>query len=531
MTDRTAAPAGGTTPRIVLIDDDPGHLQVVQIIMLREDFRCDLVLFQDPREGLAYLETHPANLVVMDMAMPHLDGFEMLRRLRADARTADLPVIFLSAYKETEYVLRAFEMGAADYLTKPIISPVLAARIRTILQTQDLQGQLRRQNQNLEHINRLKDEMLSICSHDLRSPLSAIDLICQFLKEALEGRSKQSKTDLVNRIVNQSRLARRLVENLLDLNRIEEGMLVPVPAFFKARELVAACAEDEMPLLQSRRVALTVEPPPENVLCFGDREMIAQALRNVLGNAGKFAREKISLACQFDPGAGGAAGSLSVSIADDGPGIPIEELPLLFGKYRKLEVSSVGSGLGLYISRKIVELHGGAMTAQSVADQGSTFSFTVGNCFRAGDLPRLDDHAEMPVLVLSTSKASGLLLEGVLVEAGLVGLSREIGRLVTASGAPEVPALAVLDAQNPDPEQVDHLVAACLGAGAACRWIAYGPISAVETLKEKLGAPFARLDPPLNPVAYLNAVRLALDSRRAAEPPGGDNQAAGATRG
>jgi signal transduction histidine kinase len=521
---------GGKVPRIVLIDDDPGHLQVVQIIMMREDFPCDLVLFQDPREGLAYLEQNPANLAVMDIAMPHLDGFEMLSRLRAEPRTRELPVIFLSAYKETEYVLRAFEMGAADYLTKPIISPVLAARIRAILHTQDLQGQLRQRNQDLEHINRLKDEMLSICSHDLRSPLSAIDLICQFLKEALEGRSKQSKTELVNRIVNQSRLARRLVENLLDLNRIEEGMLVPVPSFFKARDLVTACAEDEMPMLQARRVALRMELPPENTVCFGDREMIAQVVRNVLGNAGKFARETITVDCRFGPAQGEEAGTLSIAITDDGPGIPIEELPLLFGKYRKLETSSVGSGLGLYISRKIVELHGGKITAESVAGQGSSFSFTLGNAFATEDLPNLEEHGETPLLVLSASKASALLLEGILIEAGSLQVGREPKRL-GGDDAMTLPDLAIVDALNPDLQALEEIAAACRTTGKPCRWIAYGPLSAVEPLKEKIGPPLARLEPPLNPVAYLNLVKAALEPARNTGPLQGRDKIAGATRG
>ena len=106
--------------RIVVIDDDPGHLQVVKIIMMREDFPCDLLLFQDPNEALAAVRKDPPDLVMMDVAMPKLDGFEAFAQMQANPAPRHVPVIFLSAYKETEYMLRAFEMGAADYLSKPI---------------------------------------------------------------------------------------------------------------------------------------------------------------------------------------------------------------------------------------------------------------------------------------------------------------------------------------------------------------------------------------------------------------------------
>lgn len=491
--------------RIFVIDDDPGHLQVVKIIMMREDFPCDLALFQDPREALAAMETRPPELVLMDVAMPHLDGFETFKRIRAHPATRDVPVIFLSAYKETEYMLRAFEMGAADYLSKPISSPILTARIRAILHTQDLQTQLRQRNEELMHINRLKDEMLSICSHDLRSPLSAIDLICQFLKEALAGNSVQSKMALVNRIVNQSRLARRLVDNLLDLNRIEEGMLVPIPSFFRMRELLETCTEDEAPLMQARQITLQAELPPEDLLCFGDREMIAQVLRNILGNASKFARSAVALDHRLNPGAETRAGSITLTIRDDGPGIAPEELPRLFGKYGKLDKSTLGSGLGLYISRNIIERHGGTIRAESPEGQGSTFIIELPNTFPAGDLPSLEEYRDAPALVLSASKTTALLLESVLVEAGMLNVSKEPPGPLAAW-----PAVVVADAQAPVPEALTGLAAAPVQPA----WLVYGTQAEARALFQWVPGSAPRLEAPLNPVLYLRHVLAALETAR-----------------
>ncbi len=496
--------------RIVVVDDDPGHLQVVKIIMMREDLPCDLKLFQDPREALAHLERESADLVIMDLAMPHLDGFETFKRMQASPATRGVPVIFLSAYKETDYMLRAFEMGAADYLQKPISSPILSARIQAILHTQDLQNELRLRNQELEHINRLKDEMLSICSHDLRSPLSAIDLICQFLKEALTGNSAHSKMVLVNRIVNQSRLARRLVDNLLDLNRIEEGMLVPMPSFFKMRDLMAACTEDEAPMMQARQIQLKAELPPEDLLCFGDREMIAQMVRNILGNATKFARSRVSLEYALIPPSGTAAGAITLTIADDGPGIAALELTQLFEKYGKLDKSTMGSGLGLYISRNIVERHGGRVTAQSALGQGSTFVVELPNTFPAADLPSMEDLGETPALVLSASKATSLLLESVLVEAGMLRVAREV-KEVPAPTEPLLPAAVVVDAQAPPFEDLARLGRTLSEEQqAGLPWIVCGSESQIRALHHWVRGPISQLEFPVNPVRYLQLMRAAL---------------------
>lgn len=151
-------------PRIAMVDDDPAHLQVAKIILMREALAADLHLFDDPLRALEFLSTEPVNLILLDIGMPRMDGFEVFARLRAPGPNESTPVIFLTAFRETDAIVRAFEMGAADVLGKPLISPILTARIRAILDTQDLQQQLLQRNVELETTNRLKDEMVSICS-------------------------------------------------------------------------------------------------------------------------------------------------------------------------------------------------------------------------------------------------------------------------------------------------------------------------------------------------------------------------------
>ena len=161
-------------PRIVMIDDEKSNLQIVKIVIMRENLESDLSLFENGASALEFIQKNPVDLILLDLAMPEMDGFEIMSRLQADPNTADIPVIFLSAYQEASYILKAFDLGATDFIGKPIISPILTARIRQIIKSRSLEKELRLRNTELVDTNRLKDELLSICSHDLRAPLSAI---------------------------------------------------------------------------------------------------------------------------------------------------------------------------------------------------------------------------------------------------------------------------------------------------------------------------------------------------------------------
>lgn len=494
-------------PRIAIVDDDPAHLQVVKIILTREAFSAELHLFDEPVKALDFLGTTAVNLILMDVGMSQMDGFAVFERIRAGGPNVATPVIFLTAYKETETILRAFEMGAADVLGKPLISPILIARIRAILDTQELQHQLHLRNEALEATNRLKDEMLSICSHDLRSPLSAIDLICQFLQEAIDGPKKNQKAILINRIVNQSRLARRLVDNLLDLNRIEEGMLVPTPSFFRIRDLLATCAEDEVPMLQARSLKLVKSLPEEDLLCFGDREMIAQVVRNILGNAIKFTRSQVTLSVRATGAAEPEASGIEIVVADDGPGIPPQDLPAIFDKYRKADQRSLGSGLGLYISRRMVELHSGSIEAESEPGGGARFVITLPHVFPSTTLPDLSSIAQGRVLVLSGSKQNALLLEGILAESGLVHVEKEWA----AQGARHaLPQVVVVDAQVPPRDTLSQVASHMKAVGIRPAWVFIGSTVEVTALAGWIDGEPYRIGTPLNPLTYLKRVEALL---------------------
>jgi CheY-like chemotaxis protein len=313
---------------------------------------------------------------------------------------------------------------------------------------------------------------------------------------------------LVNRIINQSRLARRLVDNLLDLNRIEEGKLLPTPSFFRLRDLISTCAEDEVPLLQARGVKLITSLPSEDLLCFGDREMIAQVVRNVMGNAIKFTRSQVTLETRALDSSGNAGGTIELMVSDDGPGVPAEDLPHIFDKYRKSDMRALGSGLGLFISRKMVELHHGKIAATSEPGKGARFTITLPHVVPASMLPDLSELTDGRVLVVSASKPNALLLEGVLIEAGLVHVTKDWP--ADAESPLEFPQLVIVDAQAPHAERLIQVVRQAKSRKAAPAWLVVGSAEEAKDIGRWLDGAPERLDAPINPLTYLRRVQALL---------------------
>ena len=502
---------GTYTPKIAIVDDDEAHLQFIRLIMAREAYNTEVFLFNDPEKGLAYLKENPVDLVLLDVMMPGMTGFQLLEKLREDQLTAELPVIFLTSTQDTEHVVRAFEAGAVDYIAKPINSAILTARIGGVLHRKYLENELRLQNQELERLNRFKDELVSVISHDLRSPLAAIEVICQNWKEQQETSGTDTpKSGRIDRIINQSRLARRLVENFLDYDKMEQGRLVPEPTFFPIEELIHSCAEDEHPLLQDRNLELEIKLPEEQLLLFADREMLAQAIRNVLGNAIKFASQRITFQITADKLSNQSGGILRMVISDDGVGIPEEKIAFIFDKYTKADSGASGTGLGLFITRQVVQLHHGWITASSRPGQETIFTMEIPLLYRPEDLPDMEDLAQEPVAILSPDRHTATLLEGILSEAGMLGVSTIVGTEMDIEVLQKShPRLIVADLQQ-ESTQLSSLSQIIHQLDPEIGWLLHGPEQLMEDFLKTSAEPHPFLTTPVDPLRFLRMAAMLL---------------------
>ncbi|MEO5373915.1 MAG: response regulator [Alphaproteobacteria bacterium] len=355
---------------------------------LRSDYEISVVL--DGKTALDLAGRTPPDLILLDIQMPEMDGYEVCRRLKADSRTCDIPVIFVTARDDARDETRGFELGAVDYITKPFSMPVVQARIRNQLQLAAAKRQIQTLNADLERrveertadlgaatqraesASRVKSNFLASISHELRTPLNAIlgfsdALICGVF-EPLNGRPLEYVKD----IHDSGRHLLAMVNDLLDITVAETGHL------HLSEEVVdlAALATTATHMLEHRAVkadvALAVTCELKEVVVIGDHTRLLQSLLNVIGNAIKYNKPGgwVHLGIQMDDG-----GGCTLTVTDGGIGMTAEEVTLAlvpFGRSHEAAVSNIeGNGLGLPLSAAIIAAHGGALSVDAIKNVGT----------------------------------------------------------------------------------------------------------------------------------------------------------------
>jgi signal transduction histidine kinase len=331
--------------------------------------RYDVESVADGQAALEAALDNPPDLVLTDVMMPRLDGFGLLRALRSNPRTAEIPVIFLSARAGEESRIEGMGAGADDYLVKPFSSRELIARVGAHL---NLARVRREALESLAEASRRKDEFLAILAHELRNPLGPVRNAAHFLSQKeLPDPELRRPLEMIERQVDQMA---RLIDDLLDVSRITRGMvelrLERLDFVEVAEATVDACRDD----ITARGHTLHVRLPQERVILNADRQRLVQVLGNLIGNAVKYTPPggRIELAADvLDPD------TLEVSVTDNGVGIPPGKLDEIFELFAQVDRSlerQGGLGIGLTLARQLVSLHGGTLQARSAGiGYGSTF--------------------------------------------------------------------------------------------------------------------------------------------------------------
>lgn len=502
-------------PRIAVIDEEPTNLQIIKFILLEENLTCELSDYSSGADALLQLAARPVDLILLGISAMQETGTQTLQRLRDHPQLREIPVIALSRAQDTRLQVEAFQLGAVDYIISPIHPPVLIYRVKRVLEIRRLQQALGDRNARLERTNRQLDELLSVVSHDLLAPLSSIEIICQLLTDCIgePGASPVSPDMLVTRIVNQSQMARRLVQNLLNTHKLEEGVLVPNPTFFNVADLVRACTDEALAIMHAKNLRFTLHVPDADFISFGDRDQISQALRNLLGNALKFAQTAITVTGRVYPDRVGDEPRVTITVQDDGPGIRETEQGSLFDKFATGDRRGGGNGLGLYIARKMVELQGGHIALADSGEHGTTFAIYLPHVFHMAQFPDLSDVAEARVLIISPNAASGQTLEGILVEGGMVNVDMVHPGQVTPTCLEQACELIVLDMQHLDFNWLSLI--RLLGSRAGgIPWMVLAHDEDRRAIDEVAQHAMLPLRLPLDPLTFLQAVGEQLAEQR-----------------
>jgi len=353
--------------------NQPGRILVVDDYALNRDMLVKwierkghhAIAAEGAESALAHLDAGSFDLVLLDIMMPGVDGFEVLRRIRARKSLMELPIIMVTAKDQPEDIVRALELGANDYITKPLEFSVVLARVQTQLTLKSLADQ--------------RQHFLQIASHDLKNPLTAILAASHTIPLiAPVGKPVTPELlDLLGRIERRGKEMKKIIEDFLDFHALEDGR---IQTEFQPVNLISLLVETVDALrdyAESKKISLRLDAAPPHLVVRADPMRVTQVVQNILGNAIKFSPPGRAVHARFYVSESEAL----VEICDEGPGLTDEDLSKLFTKYARLSnkptAGEKSSGLGLSICRHLVELHGGKIGARRNDGPGATFWFTL----------------------------------------------------------------------------------------------------------------------------------------------------------
>jgi len=359
-------PAEVVKPLVLVVDDQHANIQSVGAMLSRAGF--DVMPATSGAQALQRVAVRAPALILLDVLMPEMDGFEVLRLLRAQLPLAAIPVIFLTAAHDRELLVRAFEAGAVDYLTKPFVTEELLARVRTHIE-------LKQARDHLERIARERADLTQIVAHDLKGPLSGIQFSASLLRrQSLESSPRALR--LIDSISESANEALHFIHGYLgrwadgELKRRLDAQSVPL------QPLAARVVADYEAAAESRQMRIELEAVAAPTVS-ADAVATRHVLNNLVSNAIKYALPDSVIEVHLGPGRQGFG---KVSVLDRGPGISESDQQKLFRRYVRLGNVDSGdfarsSGLGLAIAKQEVAQMGGHLWYEDRPGGGACFAF------------------------------------------------------------------------------------------------------------------------------------------------------------
>lgn len=359
--------------KILVVDDDRLNIRILGGILKGENY---VVTEADTAEKALelYAQFEP-DLVLLDVMLPGIDGFEACRRLKKTYGDKAAPVIFITAKTQSDDIVAGLEAGGVDYLPKPFKPKEVIARIRAHLNNQILREQAQTLVEQLSRANAAKNKFLGMAAHDLRNPLASIRGLSEFLREGAVGPLTPDQVELVDTIHGAAQSMLDMVNELLDVATIESGELkVALEAHNLVDVLAKSVALTNMEAVK-KQTRVVFEPHAASVVIMIDAPKMKQVVDNLLSNAVKYSPPGSTVTAVI--GLNPDASSCYFAVRDQGPGIPENERDKLFKDFSRLSAKPTGgeksTGLGLAICRKIVEAHRGTIAAENLPGRGCEF--------------------------------------------------------------------------------------------------------------------------------------------------------------
>jgi signal transduction histidine kinase len=354
---------------VLVVDDTVMNLHLLSDLLGKHGYEVRAVT--SGRQALQAVEHDPPDLILLDIAMPEMDGYEVCRQLRAMERSKDVPVIFLTALTETADKIRAFDSGAMDYVTKPFQFEEVLARVRTHVALRRAQSALAASYDRLRVLEQLRDDLVHMVVHDMRSPLTVLQTSLDLLQRPAAAVSGEGRPDLLAAL-EATQILTGMANDLLDVSRLEEGRM-PIE---RAECDLTPIAHEVRSALQKldldRRIDIETAGAV-SVAC--DAALVRRVLENLVNNGIRHTPAGSRLRISLSRG----PGRVRVAVHDEGHGVPPEAREKIFEKFGTVEArhdrTYHSTGLGLAFCKLAIEAHGGRIGVDAGRPAGSTFWF------------------------------------------------------------------------------------------------------------------------------------------------------------
>ena len=358
------------TDRILAVDDTPDNLILVETILESEGFEIDLVA--DGLSALQQIIESPPDLILLDVMMPGIDGYEVTRRIRSNTELPYIPILLITAFTESS-VVEGLDAGADDFIRKPFDTDELLARVRSLLR-------LKHSLDEQQKMARQREDFVSRMTHDLRTPLVASDRMLNLFQQEIFCKISPEMKQAIAVMIRSNHNLTQMVNNLLEVYRIEAGKKTLNSETCNLPEMLIEVVQELNPIANDKGLTLKVDTSAleklgENAgVVTGDRLELRRVFTNLIGNAIKFTDTGGIEARIFESAENNEKNLVTIEIEDTGYGIAAEDQATIFERFRQGRNKRAGSGLGLHLSRLIVEAHGGAIEIFSEVGKGSVFT-------------------------------------------------------------------------------------------------------------------------------------------------------------
>jgi signal transduction histidine kinase len=362
--------------KILVVDDSPDNVFLIKTILEEEGYTVSTA--ENGISALAELKASPCDLVLLDLMMPDMDGYEVTKHIRGEMKLPQyIPILLITAH-DAPNVAHGLDLGADDFIRKPVTVDELLARVRSLLR-------LKHSMDERDEIARQREDFVSRLTHDLRTPLVAADRMLMLFQQGALGALSPQMQEVIAIMTRSNINLLTMVNTLLEVYRFEAGRKSLAFQPVNLGRLLEEVTGELAPLAQDKTLSLNLDFIEESNTVMGDRLELHRLFTNLIGNAIKFTDSgsitiRVTSQRQFDKNSpfqftqkSNCVKYISIEIADTGPGIPTEEQATIFERFRQGSHKSSGSGLGLYLARRIIEAHQGIILLNSQLGKGSAF--------------------------------------------------------------------------------------------------------------------------------------------------------------